>query len=729
MESPGLRRSDSSPALPSSEPAPVDVGETPPEAPPVAGPTATGPRSPGLERSRSEPNFYSQGQGAGPAEESAQPLGSEWTIWFDKSGKKGKVKGKGGKSIYDDCIVELGSFDTVQGFWAYWESLYVQNLKDHCNLRVFKKGIKPLWEDDHNKEGGKWVVRGVPKSNRKKLWTDMVTALVQNRLGVHSACQVCGVVLSTRDGGDSMQLWVSGTTPQDTDDTTPLALKNLLFPESDEEFSSFIFQTHRELQLPSRERAAAAPAAGASAVSPTHVATTSPSGAGAPPPASFNPAMPPGQQMVVDQHHQLHQHHQMHNLQPHPMSPTTAANWTGQPGLHPGMQMMGGMMMPPMVPVVMQGVGMAPTMLSQFHPPGLGMVQHPVLSSPTAPAAPPPQRGGGSSGKKSRPQQAQSAAESGELDDSDDDLPFGDTPHQSPAIREIQERAKQIRTIRKRIRYVNFFLARQGKGRELTAPEQQRIKSLPFLQRELQLLEERQAIEVEQQKAALGVDSLDFLRKPQQPMTYNTEAERRFKTMRAIRKKIRFIHYHIERQRNGKILSAAELAKVNALPEFEKKLAELESEEEAAAAAGEGISHEGLLGIDQGVSPEVGPVSSPNAGSSVWDGSQLSPQTTPQQAMSVSEMKSQIELQRRQLEEKQRHIERLIQLQQQQAPGAGTVSPIRGQQGTGLHGAVSPGPPPLGSPSMGPQQIPVSAVPLSPERDHKVQMPSAAGYS
>eukprot|EP00756_Hemistasia_phaeocysticola_P016544 Hpha_TRINITY_DN15482_c6_g1::TRINITY_DN15482_c6_g1_i1::g.172713::m.172713 len=714
MDTPGggLRRSDSSPALPSSEPAPVDGGSAPPE-PEAAGPAA--PRSPGLERSRSEPNFYSQGAGA---EESTQPLGSEWTIWFDKSGKKGKVKGKGGKSIYDDCIVELGSFDTVQGFWAYWESLYVQNLKDHCNLRVFKKGIKPLWEDDHNKEGGKWVVRGVPKDNRKKLWTDMVTALVQGRMGVHSACQVCGVVLSTRDGGDSMQLWVSSTTQQDTDDTTPAALKRLLFPDSDAEFTNFIFQTHRELQLPSRDRAAAAVAAGATAgaaVSPTHVASTPPAAATSPP-AAPPPAMPPTQ--MVDHHQQLHQHHHVQALAtaPHPMSPNTAAAWAGQAGMHPGMQMMGGMMMPQMVPVVMQGVGMG-GMLSQFPPPGLGMMpSHPVLSSPTAPAAPPPQRVGGSSGKRSRPQQPQQQSQGAmdaEFDDSDEDLPFGDTPHQSPAIREIQERAKQIRTIRKRIRYVNFFLARQGKGRELTAPEQQRIKSLPFLQRELQLLEERQAVEVEQQKAALGVDSLDFLRKPQQPMTFNTEAERRFKTMRAIRKKIRFIHYHIERQRNGKILSAAELAKVNALPEFENKLAQLESEEEAAAAAGEGISHEALLGVDQtGVSPEAAPVSSPNAGSSVWDGSQLSPQTTPQQAMSVHELQSQIELQRRQLEEKQRHIERLIQLQQQQQPGAIPVSPIRGQQGTGLHGAVSPGPPPLGSPSMGPQQIPVSAVPL-----------------
>ena len=103
--------------------------------------------------------------------------------------------------------------------------------------------------------------------------------------------------------------------------------------------------------------------------------------------------------------------------------------------------------------------------------------------------------------------------------------------------------------MRKKIRYINFFLARQVKGRELTNQERQRVKSLPFLQRELQLLEHQQTKEVDEQKRVLNVDSLEFLRKPQQPMTFNNEAERRFKTMRAIRKKIRFIHYHLERRR------------------------------------------------------------------------------------------------------------------------------------------------------------------------------------
>ena len=158
-------------------------------------------------------------------------LEHEWTIWFDKSARKIKTKGKGDKkgedTMYEDCIVELGTFSTVEVFWTYWNSLHVHNLKDHCNLRVFKKGIKPLWEDKMNKKGGKWVVRGVPKTHRKKLWTNMIMHLIKGKLKDNTTHTVCGVVLSTRDNGDSMQLWQDGGL---TLQTTPVCIYNPIPP-------------------------------------------------------------------------------------------------------------------------------------------------------------------------------------------------------------------------------------------------------------------------------------------------------------------------------------------------------------------------------------------------------------------------------------------------------------------------------------------------------------------
>eukprot|EP00662_Eupelagonemidae_sp_cell21_P023862 gene23862-43345_t len=164
-----------------------------------------------------------------------------------------------------------------------------------------------------------------------------------------------------------------------------------------------------------------------------------------------------------------------------------------------------------------------------------------------------------------------------------------------------------------------------------------RVRSLPFLQRELQLLEEEQSKSIDMWKAELGMDSADFMRKRQQPMTYATEEERRFKTTRAIRKKIRFIHYHLERQREGKTLSP-----------LEARLAELEQEEaEAQASRPEGA-------------PPTSPfdASSATTGTPVDSGLVAAPPDGEAQDQ-IASLQAQIDAQRRELEEKQRHIETL----------------------------------------------------------------------
>eukprot|EP01061_Rhynchopus_euleeides_P036260 TRINITY_DN6112_c0_g1_i3.p1 TRINITY_DN6112_c0_g1~~TRINITY_DN6112_c0_g1_i3.p1 ORF type:complete len:470 (+),score=170.00 TRINITY_DN6112_c0_g1_i3:273-1682(+) len=224
--------------------------------------TSESPNEEGLGgRSRSVPAMT-----LAPADPVEQ-LENEWTIWFDKSARKPKAKAigradkKGDDTMYEDCIVELGSFSSVDVFWTYWNSLHVHNLKDHCNLRVFKKGIKPLWEDKMNKKGGKWVVRGVPKTHRKKLWTTMILDLIRGKLKDNSTQTVCGVVLSTRDNGDSMQLWQDGgltlqkfpEAPEETEarlerPDTETVLKQLLFSDCEEPFTVFKYQTHAELQ-------------------------------------------------------------------------------------------------------------------------------------------------------------------------------------------------------------------------------------------------------------------------------------------------------------------------------------------------------------------------------------------------------------------------------------------------------------------------------------------------
>ena len=171
-------------------------------------------------------------------------LTHEWTIWFDKITKSESK----GSTLYEDCIVELGSFQSVNGFWSYWQTLRVESLKHHCNLRIFRKGVKPLWDDPKNINGGKWVVRNVPTHLRKGLWTDMALVLIADKIQEFCTSDVCGVVLSTREEGDSLQIWID-----DTNGNTHLGerLHKIFFADDPEaKYSTFVYQTHKELHGP-----------------------------------------------------------------------------------------------------------------------------------------------------------------------------------------------------------------------------------------------------------------------------------------------------------------------------------------------------------------------------------------------------------------------------------------------------------------------------------------------
>ena len=51
------------------------------------------------------------------------------------------------------------SVNTVEDFWSVFNHIErVSMLQSGFDFSFFKKGIKPMWEDDANRRGGKWIV-------------------------------------------------------------------------------------------------------------------------------------------------------------------------------------------------------------------------------------------------------------------------------------------------------------------------------------------------------------------------------------------------------------------------------------------------------------------------------------------------------------------------------------------------------------------------------------------
>ena len=62
-------------------------------------------------------------------------------------------------------------------------------------LCQFKSGIRPLWEEKANRDGGRWTVR-VRRHHTDRYWENAIMAMVGEQFLVGD--EICGMVLSLR---------------------------------------------------------------------------------------------------------------------------------------------------------------------------------------------------------------------------------------------------------------------------------------------------------------------------------------------------------------------------------------------------------------------------------------------------------------------------------------------------------------------------------------------------
>jgi len=69
----------------------------------------------------------------------------------------------------------------TKDFWRFWNHIDITKFGENTNLRLFKQGIKPSWEDPLNVNGGKWVFY-VAKELTGKIWGYLVLGLIGEQL-------------------------------------------------------------------------------------------------------------------------------------------------------------------------------------------------------------------------------------------------------------------------------------------------------------------------------------------------------------------------------------------------------------------------------------------------------------------------------------------------------------------------------------------------------------------
>ncbi|KAF2856887.1 eukaryotic translation initiation factor 4E [Plenodomus tracheiphilus IPT5] len=131
------------------------------------------------------------------------PLMNTWTLWFTKP-----PSGKGDN--WAELLKEVISFDSVEEFWGIYNNITpTSDLALKSDYHLFKKGVRPEWEDSQNKHGGKWAFQFKDKKaiNIDALWLHVMLAAIGENLEDEEDNEVMGVVVNVRRGFYRIGLW------------------------------------------------------------------------------------------------------------------------------------------------------------------------------------------------------------------------------------------------------------------------------------------------------------------------------------------------------------------------------------------------------------------------------------------------------------------------------------------------------------------------------------------
>jgi translation initiation factor 4E len=133
---------------------------------------------------------------------------------------------------WNDLLKEVITFDTVEEFWGvYVCDFKVQGMEDQTltffqnnitatsdlavksDYHLFKRGVRPEWEDPQNKHGGKWSYTFKEKKavDIDEMWLHTQLAAIGETLEDEGDNEIMGVVVNVRKSFYRIGLWTRTT--------------------------------------------------------------------------------------------------------------------------------------------------------------------------------------------------------------------------------------------------------------------------------------------------------------------------------------------------------------------------------------------------------------------------------------------------------------------------------------------------------------------------------------
>eukprot|EP00035_Acanthoeca_spectabilis_P024008 m.451952 g.451952 ORF g.451952 m.451952 type:complete len:185 (+) comp20239_c0_seq1:333-887(+) len=148
-------------------------------------------------------------------------LTDSWALHFSE-----RSTARSRSQSFEEQVKEIGSFSDVKSFWEYFSHLApAGELPVVSDYHLFKRGIKPMWEDPANQKGGKWIVR-IRKGLASRFWEKLVIAIIGDQFD--DGDEICGAVISIRYREDIVSVWNRSAHKGDVTQKIKRTLQNVL---------------------------------------------------------------------------------------------------------------------------------------------------------------------------------------------------------------------------------------------------------------------------------------------------------------------------------------------------------------------------------------------------------------------------------------------------------------------------------------------------------------------
>ena len=136
-------------------------------------------------------------------------LFTNFTFWFriNETSTLNPYKNSINFIDYENQVKKLSTFSTIEDFWKIFQHLKKpEELNIGIEIDLFKNEIKPVWEEEVNKNGGKIALK-LNKNYTSIIWEELIFAFIGGNLPDNIKNEINGILISSKKEFNVLQIW------------------------------------------------------------------------------------------------------------------------------------------------------------------------------------------------------------------------------------------------------------------------------------------------------------------------------------------------------------------------------------------------------------------------------------------------------------------------------------------------------------------------------------------